>query len=57
MAHLFSKAFLTQRVTPKYADLGLLVCALATGVVDSVAFENWGVFVGMQTGECLSFAY
>ncbi|KAK3062828.1 hypothetical protein LTS18_003280 [Coniosporium uncinatum] len=28
----------------------LEICSLVTGMVDAVSFNNWGTFVGMQTG-------
>ena len=34
-----------------YGDYGLLACSFVTGMVDGASFLNWGVFVGMQTGE------
>ena len=38
-------------VVKDYGDYGLLACSFVTGMVDGASFLNWGVFVGMQTGE------
>jgi uncharacterized membrane protein YoaK (UPF0700 family) len=38
-------------VVKNYGDYGLLACSFVTGMVDGASFLNWGVFVGMQTGE------
>lgn len=48
---LFFRARAFGPVEKERGDLALLACCLATGLVDAAAFSNWGVFVGMQTGE------
>lgn len=59
------KAFFTRRnlfspLTNKYGDYALLACSFVTGLLDCSTFNNWSVFVGMQTGNtvilCLSSA-
>jgi uncharacterized membrane protein YoaK (UPF0700 family) len=46
----FSKAYALEHVRSRHADIALLICSYVTGMVDAVALENWGAFVGMQTG-------
>ncbi|KAF1981593.1 DUF1275 domain protein [Aulographum hederae CBS 113979] len=48
-----SRGFLsrfTEPVKPQYGDYALEICSLCTGLIDAVSFNNWGTFVGMQTG-------
>jgi hypothetical protein len=54
---LFSRRWALGPVVKDYGDYGLLACSFVTGMVDGASFLNWGVFVGMQTGEfsCYSF--
>ena len=40
----------------EYGDYGLLATSFVTGMVDGASFLNWGVFVGMQTGELFRLA-
>jgi len=58
-------AFFTRRnlfspLTNKHGDYALLACSFVTGLLDCSTFNNWSVFVGMQTGNtvilCLSSA-
>jgi hypothetical protein len=51
---LFSRRWALGPVVKDYGDYGLLACSFVTGMVDGASFLNWGVFVGMQTGEFLS---
>ncbi|OCK85664.1 hypothetical protein K432DRAFT_377436 [Lepidopterella palustris CBS 459.81] len=53
---LFSKRYLTETVNPTRGDIPLLICCFTTGLLDSAAFNNWGVFVGMQTGNTVLLA-
>nr|POE85129.1 hypothetical protein CFP56_68698 [Quercus suber] len=46
----FSRAYMTGAVEKDHADLALLACSLVTGMVDAASFRNYGMFVGMQTG-------
>jgi hypothetical protein len=48
---LFSRKWALGPVVKDYGDYGLLACSFVTGMVDGASFLNWGVFVGMQTGE------
>lgn len=51
MINLLTKARWLEKLDPKRGgDLALLSCCVVTGVLDCAAFNNWGVFVGMQTG-------
>jgi hypothetical protein len=53
---IFSRRWALGPVVKDYGDYGLLACSFVTGMVDGASFLNWGVFVGMQTGEfCYSF--
>ncbi|KAL9060022.1 MAG: hypothetical protein Q9162_000872 [Coniocarpon cinnabarinum] len=55
-----SRENFTASVDPKRGDLLLLACCFVTGLLDCGVFNNYGVFVGMQTGNtvilCLSTA-
>lgn len=48
---LFSRRRMLGPVVKEYGDYGLLATSFVTGMVDGASFLNWGVFVGMQTGE------
>jgi hypothetical protein len=52
---LFSRKWALGPVVKEYGDYGLLACSFVTGMVDGASFLNWGVFVGMQTGEFLLY--
>jgi hypothetical protein len=52
---LFSRRWALGPVVKDYGDYGLLACSFVTGMVDGASFLNWGVFVGMQTGELMFF--
>ncbi|KAF2863165.1 hypothetical protein K470DRAFT_280432 [Piedraia hortae CBS 480.64] len=47
---LFSRARLLGGVKKDAGDWPLLVMCLVTGMIDGACFRNWGMFVGMQTG-------
>ena len=47
---IFSRRYLSQTVDQRHGDIPLFVCCFTSGLLDSVSFNNWGVFVGMQTG-------
>lgn len=47
---LFSRANLLAPIDPKHGDLALLACCFVTGLLDCGVFNNYSVFVGMQTG-------
>ncbi|TKA67560.1 hypothetical protein B0A55_09176 [Friedmanniomyces simplex] len=46
----WSRRSLFGPVTKDHGDWPLLACCLVTGMVDAASFKNWGMFVGMQTG-------
>jgi hypothetical protein len=54
---LFSRKWALGPVVKDYGDYGLLACSFVTGMVDGASFLNWGVFVGMQTGEFFLFCF
>lgn len=37
-------------IDPRRGDLALFACCYVTGLLDAAAFNNWGLFIGMQTG-------
>jgi len=47
---VFTPEYILEPVEPTYGDLALLVCCFVSGMCDSTSFDNWGAFVGMQTG-------
>jgi hypothetical protein len=44
---------LTSDIDTRWADTILLACFFTTGMVDSIAFNTWSCFVGMQTGNTI----
>nr|OQO25763.1 hypothetical protein B0A51_05973 [Rachicladosporium sp. CCFEE 5018] len=46
----FSRRRILGPVEKPGGDYALLACCLVTGLVDAASFGNWGIFVGMQTG-------
>ncbi|KAK5122067.1 hypothetical protein LTR85_004313 [Meristemomyces frigidus] len=46
----FSRANILGPVKKEHGDLPLLAMSFVTGLVDAASFRNWGMFVGMQTG-------
>lgn len=48
------KGHVLQPLTKKYTNYILIVLFFSSGLIDSVAFNAWSCFVGMQTG-MLSF--
>ncbi|RMY89749.1 hypothetical protein D0861_04058 [Hortaea werneckii] len=49
-AGLLSRARIIGPVTKEYGDWPLLAMSLVTGMVDGACFTNYGMFIGMQTG-------
>ncbi|KIW28945.1 uncharacterized protein PV07_04797 [Cladophialophora immunda] len=47
------RLWLTSDIDTRWADTILLACFFVTGMVDSVAFNTWSCFVGMQTGNTI----
>lgn len=52
MKPILSRARLLAPINTTHADLTLLACCVVTGMLDCAVFNNYGVFVGMQTGTC-----
>ncbi|KAK5133315.1 hypothetical protein LTR08_007840 [Meristemomyces frigidus] len=46
----FSRATVFGPVERDHGDLPLLAMSFVTGMVDGASFRNWGMFIGMQTG-------
>ncbi|EMC97912.1 hypothetical protein BAUCODRAFT_407423 [Baudoinia panamericana UAMH 10762] len=46
----FSRRNILGPVVKDHGDVPLLVCCFVTGLVDAASFRNFGMFVGMQTG-------
>src|SRR6266568_4791411 len=44
---MFSRRYLSQTVDQRHGDIPLFVCCFTSSLLDSVSFNNWGVFVGM----------
>ncbi|EEH42407.2 uncharacterized protein PADG_07227 [Paracoccidioides brasiliensis Pb18] len=47
---------LKEDVDPAWSDMLLLACSFVSGVIDSVAFNAWGSFANMQTGNTVFIA-
>lgn len=47
------RSHLTSDIDPKWADLLLFICFFCSGLVDSMAFNMYGSFVSMQTGNTI----
>ncbi|KAH6876387.1 hypothetical protein B0T10DRAFT_497928 [Thelonectria olida] len=52
-AHLGSSQRWTVDIDTRWGDILLLVCFLVAGLVDSAAFNMYGCFVSMQTGNTI----
>lgn len=46
--------YLGQELDIQGMGLVILICFFTSGLIDSVAFNSWNCFVGMQTGELSS---
>lgn len=55
MPGFFSRDFWRRPVSPKHGDYALLACSFVTGLLDCATFNNWSVFVGMQTGIIIAY--
>jgi thiamine transporter ThiT len=51
----FSREHLWHTVDLKHGDIPLLVMCYTTGLLDASSYNEWGVFVGMQTGTLISY--
>ncbi|OAX77384.1 hypothetical protein ACJ72_08319 [Emergomyces africanus] len=47
---------LREEVDPTWSDMLLLACSFVSGVIDSLAFNAWGSFANMQTGNIVFLA-
>ncbi|PGG98107.1 hypothetical protein AJ79_02523 [Helicocarpus griseus UAMH5409] len=47
---------LKEDVDPTWSDMLLVVCSFISGVIDSLAFNAWGSFANMQTGNTVFLA-
>ncbi|PGH23967.1 hypothetical protein AJ80_02029 [Polytolypa hystricis UAMH7299] len=47
---------LTEEVDTKWTDMILIICSFVSGVIDSMAFNAWGSFANMQTGNTVFLA-
>ncbi|KKZ62283.1 hypothetical protein EMCG_00452 [[Emmonsia] crescens] len=47
---------LKEEVDPALSDILLLACSFVSGVIDSLAFNAWGSFANMQTGNIVFLA-
>lgn len=43
--------YLSHELDEHFMGLVVLICFFTSGLVDSVAFNSWNCFVGMQTGK------
>lgn len=46
----YTHRFLSQELAVSYMGAPVLICFFTSGLIDSVAFNSWNCFVGMQTG-------
>lgn len=45
--------YLSQELALPFMGLPILICFFTSGLIDSVAFNSWNCFVGMQTGNTI----
>ncbi|ETN46742.1 uncharacterized protein HMPREF1541_00931 [Cyphellophora europaea CBS 101466] len=45
--------YLSQELDIQWMGLPILICFFTSGLIDSVAFNSWNCFVGMQTGNTI----
>ncbi|KAI4222215.1 MAG: hypothetical protein L6R36_006315 [Xanthoria steineri] len=50
------RRYLAANVSTRHADLPLLACCFVTGIIDAGAYNAWGTFMGMQTGNTIFLA-
>ncbi|EEP81386.1 predicted protein [Uncinocarpus reesii 1704] len=50
------KGYLQEQIDTGNSDLILIVCSFISGVIDSAAFNAWGSFASMQTGNVVFLA-
>ncbi|KAL8950572.1 MAG: hypothetical protein Q9222_003406 [Ikaeria aurantiellina] len=49
-------SYLVAPIDTHHADLPLLACCFVTGIIDAGAYNAWGTFMGMQTGNTIFLA-
>ncbi|KAI4101043.1 MAG: hypothetical protein LQ339_005271 [Xanthoria mediterranea] len=50
------RRYLAANISTRHADLPLLACCFVTGIIDAGAYNAWGTFMGMQTGNTIFLA-
>ncbi|KAL8707506.1 MAG: hypothetical protein Q9220_007496 [cf. Caloplaca sp. 1 TL-2023] len=50
------RPYLAAPIDTHHADLPLLACCFVTGIIDAGAYNAWGTFMGMQTGNTIFLA-
>ncbi|KAK2745659.1 hypothetical protein FQN57_003555 [Myotisia sp. PD_48] len=50
------RKYLTEDISPVRVDILLVACSFVSGVLDSAAFNAWGSFASMQTGNIIFLA-
>ncbi|CAL8585002.1 hypothetical protein XPA_010584 [Xanthoria parietina] len=50
------RQYLAANISTRHADLPLLACCFVTGIIDAGAYNAWGTFMGMQTGNTIFLA-
>ncbi|KAL8739090.1 MAG: hypothetical protein Q9181_000201 [Wetmoreana brouardii] len=50
------RQYLAAPINTHHADLPLLACCFVTGIIDAGAYNAWGTFMGMQTGNTIFLA-
>ncbi|KAL8725452.1 MAG: hypothetical protein Q9166_007346 [cf. Caloplaca sp. 2 TL-2023] len=50
------RQYLIAPINTHHADLPLLACCFVTGIIDAGAYNAWGTFMGMQTGNTIFLA-
>lgn len=45
-----TRQYLETELDPRWMGSVIIVCFFTSGLIDSVAFNSWNCFVGMQTG-------
>ncbi|KAH7132623.1 hypothetical protein B0J11DRAFT_522148 [Dendryphion nanum] len=52
----FTKQYIFETLDLTHGDIPLLISSFTTGLLDATSFNNWGVFIGMQTGNTIILA-
>ncbi|KAF2123171.1 hypothetical protein BDV96DRAFT_626911 [Lophiotrema nucula] len=51
-----TQRYMHETLNVQYGDVPLLVSVLVTGLLDAATYNQWGVFVGVQTGNTIILA-